>query len=130
MQVTRADEKKPAAKDEAKLLGTWIPQFIEKGGEPAPTRALKTFLLTFKEGGHRAMGKDQPGKGTYKVDADKKPKQIELSFEDGVTFKGIYELEGNVLKLCLDERKGGRPTEFKSTKNSSIVLIVLQRDED
>jgi uncharacterized protein (TIGR03067 family) len=47
---------------------------------------------------------------------------------NGRTVLGIYSLEGDTLRLCLQRRAApNRPTEFTSARDSNCELIVLQR---
>src|SRR4051812_24815847 len=126
--VVQAEGKKPAAKDEDRILGTWEMVSGEKGGEPAPDKLVKTLRLTFKtEGKLHVQAKDEDKDGTWKIDATKKPRQIEIMAEDK-TLEGIYELDGDNLKLCVSEG-GSRPSEFKSPEGSKTMLLVLKRQK-
>jgi uncharacterized protein (TIGR03067 family) len=67
---------------------------------------------------------------TFTVDPTKKPKEITLAtmLRDGSdrSMPGIYELDGDTLKLCLGER---RPTEFKTDAASKQSSFVLKREK-
>jgi uncharacterized protein (TIGR03067 family) len=71
--------------------------------------------------------------GTFKVDPSKKPKTIDVTFTDGPdkgkTLLGIYELEGDTYKVCVDPEGKNRPTEFKIKPGSGHVLQVLKREK-
>lgn len=91
----------------------------------------------------KAPGEDKPIGGLIiKLDGAKKPKTInawsdESSFGKSVkeTVKeppvlGIYELEGDTLKVCwvrLENRS--RPTKFPAKRGSGDTVIVLKRDK-
>jgi uncharacterized protein (TIGR03067 family) len=67
-------------------------------------------------------------KGGFRLDPTKKPKQIDMS--DAA--RGIYELEGDTLKLCWDQRAttNGRPTKFAHDKDKDTVhYFVLKREK-
>ena len=70
---------------------------------------------------------DKTTKLSYKLDATKKPKWIDLTEGDKTTL-GIYELEGENLKICFPEGgKRERSTAFESKPNSvNDVLIILK----
>jgi uncharacterized protein (TIGR03067 family) len=57
---------------------------------------------------------------TAKIDATKKPKEIELVVGKGKAFLGIYKLEGETLTLCIGDQKT-RPTEFESKKGRLLI---------
>jgi uncharacterized protein (TIGR03067 family) len=123
--VLAAEEKKS---DEDKIQGTWKALSGEHGGKKAPEEALKGFRMTFAAGGKlTVLAHGNTEEGTFKLDATKKPKQIDLTTEDK-SLKGIYELDGDTLKLCVDE-EGSRPTEFKSPEGTKVYLVVLQREK-
>jgi len=121
-----AEDKKPA-KDEDKIQGSWKMVSGQRGGENAPDEVVKNFRLTFKAGGKLSAvieGKDQ--EGTYKIDTTKKPRQIEVTIDDK-TVEGIYELNGDDLKLCVD--RSARPKEFKSPEGTRIMLMNFKREK-
>jgi uncharacterized protein (TIGR03067 family) len=68
---------------------------------------------------------------TFGLDPAKSPKTITtsklLGFE-GVTFQGLYELDRDTLKvaLCVSQL-GARPKEFKSSRDSGILILTLKR---
>ncbi|HEV8062758.1 MAG TPA: hypothetical protein VGP68_22955, partial [Gemmataceae bacterium] len=43
---------------------------------------------------------------------------------------GIYELEGDLLKVCLDPNGKTRPAKFQSIADSGYVLEILQRERE
>ena len=58
------------------------------------------------------------------------PKEIELVLQDGnVEFRmlGIYAVEGKRLQLCWQHDGRGRPKEFRTTKEPSQMMFVLER---
>jgi uncharacterized protein (TIGR03067 family) len=62
--------------------------------------------------------------------ADKKPKELDLVLETGPVYKGIYEIDGNTLKICLSlssDADSERPGEFESKEGSSIALFTWAR---
>jgi uncharacterized protein (TIGR03067 family) len=65
--------------------------------------------------------------GTYKLDLTAIPKAIDIVLLSPLgeewKYLGIYEFEGDTLKLCLDKEK--RPTAFDIEGTSR--LYVLQR---
>jgi uncharacterized protein (TIGR03067 family) len=112
--------------DEEMLQGEWIFSSIEVQGKTLPAPVGKGGSIIFAKDGKLVM-KD-PGKpdrnGTYKIDADKSPKQIDLNVsKDAEAIQGIYELDDEKLKMAFssDGPKGSRPSDFKGEK----VMIVL-----
>jgi uncharacterized protein (TIGR03067 family) len=72
---------------------------------------------------------------TIKLDSAKKPKSIDLTLTQGVgkgkVGLGIYELDGDTLKLCFpQDENAARPTEFKSTDGSRHGLLTMRRQKN
>src|SRR5262249_36521393 len=111
--------------------GSWTVTSALVNGKPEVEIQGGKFL--FKDGKLTLRARDQViVELSCKVDPTKKPRAIDLTFtREGKeeTALGIYELEGDVLKLCLRKpTEKGRPTEFAS-KDETIALIELKRDK-
>jgi RNA polymerase sigma factor (sigma-70 family) len=111
-----------AKSDKDKLQGTWVAVTGERLGVGFEEAQLKNWVVVFDdekftrgEGGERV-------EGTFKIDADKKPKEIDL-VHSGHTFLGIYELKGDTLLLVL--RLKERPKEFNS--NDATLLVCEKK---
>jgi uncharacterized protein (TIGR03067 family) len=67
------------------------------------------------------------------VDVAKKPKTIDITFtegpEKGKTIVGIYELEGDTYKVCINVNGKERPKEFAAKAGSGHGLEVLKREK-
>src|SRR5689334_6015086 len=109
-------------KDLKRIQGTWAFVLIEEEGRRKTHRELKgmedRLYWTFRDNAViRNLG-DEPVRGTFKLDATKQPREIDL-FDyagKGKTVRGIYAFEGERLKICLGSVKSGeRPREFASS---------------
>jgi uncharacterized protein (TIGR03067 family) len=71
----------------------------------------------------------------YKLDPTKTPKHIDLvppygpAKERSQPIYGIYELNGDDLKLCAGAPGVGRPTTFASEKDGRTMLLTLKREK-
>jgi uncharacterized protein (TIGR03067 family) len=69
--------------------------------------------------------------GTIEVDATTIPKAFNLNFiagpERGNTNFGIYELDGDNWRICLNTRGTSRPRTFVAEPETGIALEVLKR---
>jgi len=117
-----ADDKKDEKKKEDKDLiqGEWV---VEES--TIQKQIGKKLILKGEEW-------TSPGgqKYTFKIDASKDPKQLDLTFANNTnaTFLGIYKLDDDKLTFCREKTSGaGRPKEFKSTPKHD--LLVLKRPE-
>jgi len=121
-------------KDEEKLQGTWVAVSSEYDGKKAPEKfreckaVIKDDTYTLIMGGHRLASK-------FTVDPKKKPKAIDITFDVANvpgrkgTKLGIYELDGDTLKVCTSFPTRERPTEFATKEGSLQILIVFRREK-
>lgn len=120
------DKDKPK-KDEDAIQGTWQLDTIDLGGVAPPAgQDLKTIRFTFKEGklSVSRMGGPDKKEGEYKIDPTTKPKNLDLTESGGRLSPGIYELNGDTLKICIAEGQNPvRPTEFKSNGPQNAVVV-------
>jgi uncharacterized protein (TIGR03067 family) len=115
-------------KDMDSLQGTWLAVSAEREGEKAPAERVKGIKLVFKDDvvTHRQENK-------YELDPTQSPKTIDLrpveSADEEKTIKGIYEIKGDDLTVCVSLPGGKRPTEFASKPGSGAALIVLKKSK-
>lgn len=127
-----ADDKGDAKKELAKLDGTWQAQSMEVDGNKNDD--AKSFSVTIKDGKYSAkMGSDVYNEGKLTIDPTKKPKTLDVmpskGDNEGKTMQGIYELDGDTLKICLSQPDGDRPKEFASTAGSGRLNVVYKRQK-
>jgi uncharacterized protein (TIGR03067 family) len=125
--VTLALPAGEPAGDSKDIQGTWRIVLLMDSGENVPVNRDNRVIIT--EDRLRLRDKMYPLDSTFRLDGSKNPKWIDLGTPPA-RYPGIYELNGDVLKICFNERpRGERPTVFGSMKDSpSDVLLVLQRD--
>jgi uncharacterized protein (TIGR03067 family) len=117
----------------AKLEGTWRFLSLEVDGMKLPEAAIKDARLIIK--GKEFTMKDPVAtyRGTFRIDPAKKPKTIDIKFtegpEKGNTSLGIYELNGDELKMCLTITAKDRPTAFEAKAKSGHGFEVLRREK-
>jgi uncharacterized protein (TIGR03067 family) len=118
--------------DQAKIQGTWKVLVHEDGGrKKAPEEVQQLEVVITKDKiAITHKGRNRIETAAYKLDPTKKPGWIDLSTRDD-QLRGIYELKGDDLKLCFNEKRGGeRSTKFVSQANSpNDVLLVLKRQK-
>ncbi len=130
-----ADDRKadPVDKEYARFEGTWQVVSLDVEGMKVPAEAIKEARLTIK--GKEFTMKDAVAtyKGTFVIDPGKKEKTIDMTFTDGPekgnTSYGIYELDGDDLKICLTLTGKERPTEFAAKPKSGHGFEVLKREK-
>jgi len=112
--------------DQQKLQGKWAVESFDYNG--APVEVMKDAVREFKDDTYTITPKSGDAiNGVIKMlDSTKKPKTIDLEV-NGRTLKGIYEIEGDTLKLCYNLTTPERPTELASKPDSGVVLVVHKR---
>ena len=123
VEVVHADD----ARDLAAMKGTWSIASAERDGKDV-TDATVTLTV---DGAKVVVkrGDKQIFEGTAKLDASKSPKMIDVTQESdgdlkGKTIPGIYELDGDTLKVCSGKE---RPTDFTAAAGSVRFLRVYKR---
>jgi uncharacterized protein (TIGR03067 family) len=124
-----------AKKELKKLQGTWKVTRMEVAGVKMPQTAYEHVTVVID--GDKLAFRDK-GK-TYEeiecvLDPSKKPREIDLHYvtglKKGVVEIGIYEIDGDVLKICQSLQTGKkqkRPSEPDSPKGAPQQLMVLKR---
>src|SRR5262249_26183745 len=97
-----------------------------------PADDLKAFIVIFEGDKHTLkMGDKVVQAGTQKIDPSKSPKTIDVTMTEGPSkgaiMLGIYEIDGDTLKVCFDREGKKRPTEFKSPPGSQNFFNAHKR---
>ncbi len=115
-------------KDDEKIQGTWVVVSVERGGRP--DEEGKKAKVEFQGDTVIIHDPRHEEKAKIKLDPTTKPRSIDITPQgpgDSKIVLGIYEFNGDELKLCFTMGKEGRPTEFASKPDSEVSLIVLKR---
>jgi uncharacterized protein (TIGR03067 family) len=129
---TLADDQVDLKKEVSKFQGTWTFESSETGGKELPAGELKGLILTFEGDKHTVKkGDDVIQAGIQKLDPSKSPKAIDVTVTEGVNkgavMLGIYEINGDTLRVCFDAAGKKRPTQFKSAPGSQTFVNVHKR---
>ncbi|MFL5244661.1 MAG: TIGR03067 domain-containing protein [Gemmataceae bacterium] len=132
VSVLAADDKDAAKKDLAKFQGTWIFESREFEGEREPVEHYKACKLFVKDNTLTLV--ESFGiiyRATIKLDPTKELKEIDVTFtggpEEGKTRLGIYELDDDTYRICINVKGNDRPTEFTAKKDSGQALDILKK---
>ncbi len=141
-EVTLMVEPEDTSKqDMVKLQGTWTAVSMERDGKALSDQEVKKLdiRLTIKDNEFMLMplastGPEHFPHGTFRIDPAKKPKGIDFSIDlpflpakKTSAVLGIYEVDGDSLKLFQGRPDQERPTEFKTTPKSGLEIIVFRR---
>jgi RNA polymerase sigma factor (sigma-70 family) len=122
-------------RDLDRLQGTWQVVGVEEGGTEVEKETKETFVV---KGGTMTSCRDGKVQVTMKITLapKKKPKAIDLEFTDGkekgYKNRAIYQLDGDRLKLRMNDKFGGngeaeRPRDFSTARGKEAVLFILKR---
>ena len=130
--VGRADDKADGAKELEKFRGAWTFESVEAGGKKLPTEPFQGMTVVFD--GEKYVvkkGDETIQSATQKLDPSKSPKTLDATVTDGpnqgTVILGIYEIDGDTLKVCFDPEGKTRPTEFKTEPGSQTTLVIHKR---
>lgn len=112
------------------LQGRWVVVDGEHNGKPM--KGLNGGVMTVT--GSAFEIRTASGnilKGTLKLDATKKPAQMDMVHADGVVWEAIYETSGDMFRLnyVAKGEKDPRPATFRTSEKTEESLIVLQRQK-
>jgi RNA polymerase sigma-70 factor (ECF subfamily) len=121
--------------DQKRLQGTWEAVELTVEGRPVPADQANSFRLRVKGDRMTIGGGNVKRWHTFHLDPKKTPRALDLTPAAGALKGqrcpvGIYEWDGDKLRVCLDDRarrEEARPKEFKSVAGQRIVLAVLKR---
>lgn len=108
-----------------KLAGTWIVLSIDDGKQVQKLNGFKmeitkeSIILEAPNGAKKTMG------DISRIDGQVRPGQIDLRKGNAKGF-GIFELDGDYLKLIVCDPGQERPTVFKGTPTG--LLFTLKRE--
>jgi uncharacterized protein (TIGR03067 family) len=123
-----------AKKDMDALQGNWVMQVGESNGEKLPEEVAKTYKRTItKDKLTITRGGEELYQGSFKIDPTKKPKSIDVTIETGpnkgATMIGIYELDGDTLKVCMVPPGTPRPSEFTGKAGSNQTCAIWKKEK-
>jgi uncharacterized protein (TIGR03067 family) len=120
--------------DLEKLQGDWAEVSVCVDGVKASDDEAQSIFQTIKGDRYTlSLFNKSLVKGTLKIDATKKPKTIDMTTTDGpgkdTTTLGVYEIDGDTLKICSAQPGKDRPQDLTSKKGSGHVLSVWEREK-
>jgi uncharacterized protein (TIGR03067 family) len=114
------------------MQGSWnVISLIDKSGK-ADADQLKRLEIVFAKDKMQIL-KDNKVAEDFNVRADntKTPKEMDLvsmaGADQGNSHLGIFEWQGDVLKICTAAIGKGRPTEFTAKAGTTWIVYELKR---
>jgi uncharacterized protein (TIGR03067 family) len=115
----------------AALQGAWTFEFQELSGERLPDAQLRSAILVFE--GDRftvTAGGELVHRGTLQnIDPVQKAMDAHVAegLAAGTTMLGVYELDGDTLRVCFDMEGRQRPIDVMSPTGPGVFRNVHKR---
>jgi uncharacterized protein (TIGR03067 family) len=115
------------ARDQKLIQGTWKAVSGEVAGKNLPKQRVEDLTVVFTGDKMAVTTSNGSRESIFKLDGSKKPRTIDLVGENGQTAPGIYEFEGDTLRICLNQGGSERPTSFFTTPDTRLRSFAFQR---
>lgn len=130
--VMASDKPDDSAKDLAALSGKWLIVSAESQGMDSSVVYRKRTLIVIEDGKlHFTDGFVNSKPAKFKLNTQTMPKSIDLC--DGESkekvVRGIYEMDKETLKLCINYGAGERPKVFQTKSGDKSTYLVLQKQK-
>jgi uncharacterized protein (TIGR03067 family) len=125
----------PAKTDLEKLQGTWVLASMETEGHDVAPDDFKNWTASYEQNRVVLRVVDRVRRrGLVTLDPGRKPKAINTWDQDGPyedqTVPGIYELDGDTLKLCFARPGQERPKEFTTKSGTAFLFCVYKKHKN
>jgi uncharacterized protein (TIGR03067 family) len=126
-----APAQNDAQKELAKFQGTWAVESAQTDGAEIPTEVFKSFTMTFKGDTYKVTMGQEKIEGTIRLDPSKNPKTIDIVPDNGPdrgrVQQGVYEVDGNKLRICAAPPGKDRPATFETKDKPGQTLLILRK---
>jgi uncharacterized protein (TIGR03067 family) len=117
-------------KNKVNIEGAWKITTVSLNGKDQPDFKDRSIVLTFLKDGK--LTTDDSGKkeeGKYKIDAAKKPMEIDLAKGTGPKddAKGIFSIDGDTLKIAIAAPGDGAPKRPAGFDEMGIIVLTLKK---
>ncbi len=124
-----AVQEREAKVEQNPLQGMWNVEEAWFNGKKMSVEQSKKRQLKFSDKGFTAYDSGKEGRTVkYTLGSKDEPRHIDLTTGSvGKPSYGLYEIEGDVLRICYSEPGAERPKELKSEPDSRLFLLVLKK---
>jgi RNA polymerase sigma factor (sigma-70 family) len=114
--------------DHRRLQGTWRPAQVQYAGHVLPPQAIEDLRLTFAGDQLTLTSNLVNWTESFQLGATRTPGEITVHPKRGGPWPGIYEFDGDSLKLCVNYDGNERPTTFTSPPGRNVFYYQLVRE--
>lgn len=135
--VAWADTQDASAADREKMQGDWMVASMKTGGMDVAADEAQSLFRSI-EGDRFKVSRYTKliGQGTFRIDATQTPKTIDSTpaaaagpaGETAKPIRGIYEFDGDKLRICNARPGQPRPKNFDAKIYTGQTLIVWERE--
>ncbi|MEX2112421.1 MAG: TIGR03067 domain-containing protein [Pirellulales bacterium] len=119
----------PHAADLAKMQGDWMVVSMRASGVDVSADDAQALFRTIEGDRYKVSRYSKViGQGTFKIDAAQSPKTIDSAPTDAQPILGIYEFDGDTLRVCNARPGQPRPKNFDAKLYTGHTLIVWERE--
>jgi uncharacterized protein (TIGR03067 family) len=112
----------------AKLKGTWLIEDISSDLIKVPPERLKSAKVVFVGNKMTISGLQGSQTMTFSLTPNGKPAHIDFVMPNMPSgAPGIYDLDGDNLKICFPGRDGKRPTTFDATGGRGVFVLKRKK---
>ncbi len=108
------------------VQGAWRAESIVRNGEAVPKANLADIRVRIDGNKFFLTGDPDVTEGTFALVEGTTPKAMDVATSNGEA-KAIYEVTEDTFKVCYGTDGWTRPSEFKSTSDTSTVLAVYKK---
>ncbi len=105
----------------------------EQNGQPEPDEDIERSRLDIDGDRHVVTIGDAVLQGSHTLDTTQTPMAIDavdtVGPFQGMSVKGIFKLEGDVLTVCFAAPDQPRPTKFTTTDGEGTMMHVWKRQQ-
>ena len=127
------DPAADTAADLERMQGDWMVSSMKTNGLKNPQEEAESLFRTIKDGTLTVSRYTKVlSSGTFKVDATQSPRAIDSTITnrpEPATVLGIYEFDGDKLRICNAPPGKPRPKDFGCRLGSQQTLIVWEREK-
>jgi uncharacterized protein (TIGR03067 family) len=126
------DNAEQSKKDLDKMQGDWASVEMIRDGISLERDSAQAYFRTV-EGEKYTISRYRKvaGTGTFKLNAAKSPREIDTtpSMPGAKTMKGIYDWDGDKLKMIFGPPGGDRPADFKCPPGAQQSYTLWEREK-